>query len=61
MSYLLVLIKFDVYLCVLSQLTGRTSMPSIFVGGVGIGGANDGNPGLFPLLAEDGLQEMLRR
>jgi len=33
----------------LGKLTRRTSVPSIFIGGVYIGGCNDGNPGLLPL------------
>jgi glutaredoxin 3 len=34
----------------LGVLTGRTSIPHIFIGGKSIGGFNDGTPGLRPLI-----------
>jgi len=39
------------YRAALAERTGRTSMPSIFIGGEGgfIGGFGDGSPGLKPL------------
>ena len=37
----------------LGRRTGRTSVPSIFIGGEYIGGCNDG-PGLLPLARENG-------
>lgn len=44
---------------VLGKVTGRTSVPSLFVRGTFIGGCNDGNPGLVPLLESGGLDAML--
>lgn len=43
----------------LCQLTGRTSMPNIFIGGNSIGGCNDGTPGLMPLIASGELELLL--
>ena len=43
----------------LGELTGRTSIPSIFIAGVPIGGCNDGTPGLRPLIAQGGLEAAL--
>jgi glutaredoxin 3 len=37
------------YRAALAEKTGRTSMPNIFIKGVGIGGFGDGSPGLKPL------------
>lgn len=37
------------YRAALAERTGRTSMPNIFIAGVGIGGFGDGTPGLKPL------------
>ena len=45
----------------LGRRTGRTSMPNIFIKGTGIGGCNDGTPGLMPLIAQDGLEELLSK
>jgi glutaredoxin 3 len=42
----------------LGKKTGRTSVPSIFIGGKYIGGCNDG-PGLMPLASSGVLDEML--
>lgn len=44
---------------VLGKLTGRTSVPSIFVKGRFVGGCNDGSPGLFPLVERGELDAML--
>ena len=41
----------------LGALTGRTSMPNVFIAGESIGGCNDGTPGLMPLIAEKGAFE----
>lgn len=43
----------------LGSMTGRTSIPSIFIAGVPIGGCNDGTPGLRPLIAQGGLEAAL--
>lgn len=43
----------------LGRKTGRTSVPSIFIGGSCIGGCNDG-PGLLPLEESGDLDRMLR-
>eukprot|EP00241_Pyramimonas_parkeae_P011728 CAMPEP_0114261846 /NCGR_PEP_ID=MMETSP0058-20121206/21392_1 /TAXON_ID=36894 /ORGANISM="Pyramimonas parkeae, CCMP726" /LENGTH=221 /DNA_ID=CAMNT_0001377483 /DNA_START=77 /DNA_END=742 /DNA_ORIENTATION=+ len=43
----------------LAELTGRTSMPNIFIGGNSIGGCNDGTPGLMPLIASGELELLL--
>jgi glutaredoxin 3 len=46
----------------LGKLTKRTSVPSIFIGGVYIGGCNDGNPGLLPLARdEERFNSMLKK
>mmetsp|Transcript_1802 Transcript_1802/g.2594 ORF Transcript_1802/g.2594 Transcript_1802/m.2594 type:complete len:233 (+) Transcript_1802:54-752(+) len=42
---------------VLGQMTGRTSVPSIFLNGEAIGGLNDGMPGLIPLAENGGLDD----
>lgn len=39
----------------LGELTGRTSIPHIFLGGLSIGGFNDGTPGLRPLISSGGF------
>jgi len=44
---------------VLGKMTGRTSVPSIFIKGEPIGGFNDGNPGLVPLAESGQLKERL--
>ena len=44
----------------LGKRTGRTSVPSIFVKGQFIGGCNDGNPGLMPLIESGKLTSMLQ-
>ncbi|KAK3258845.1 hypothetical protein CYMTET_32129 [Cymbomonas tetramitiformis] len=43
----------------LGRLTGRTSIPHIFIGGQSIGGCNDGTPGLRPLIASGELEARL--
>lgn len=49
----------------LGVLTGRTSIPHIFIGGESVGGFNDGTPGIRPLIAsgafEAAIQEAKRR
>ena len=45
----------------LAERTGRTSVPSTFIAGEGIGGCNDGGlGGTVPLLKSGKLQEMLK-
>lgn len=44
----------------LAERTSRTSMPNIFIGGQGIGGFNDGTPGLKPLSNSGELTTMLK-
>ena len=44
----------------LGRRTGRTSVPSIFINGEGIGGCNDGSPGLLPLVESGELDTRLR-
>jgi len=44
----------------LGARTGRTSVPSIWIGGEFIGGLNDGSPGLLPLQASGELEAQLR-
>jgi glutaredoxin 3 len=44
----------------LAKLTGRTSMPNIWIGGKGIGGCNDG-PGLMTLYKNGELEGMLKQ
>ena len=44
----------------LAQRTGRTSMPNIFIGGVGVGGCNDG-PGIMTLQSNGELIPMLQK
>jgi len=41
---------------VLGEMTSRTSMPSIWIGGEYIGGCNDGSPGLMPLIKNEELE-----
>jgi glutaredoxin 3 len=43
----------------LARRTGRSSIPHIFVAGESIGGCNDGNPGIRPLIASGGLDAAL--
>lgn len=45
----------------LPQLTGRTSVPAVFIGGVYAGGANDGGLGGIVTLHERGELESLLR
>ena len=45
----------------LGRRTGRTSIPSLFIAGVSIGGCNDGTPGLRPLIASGGLPAALAK
>uniref|UniRef100_A0A0K6S8N2 Glutaredoxin domain-containing protein n=1 Tax=Chromera velia CCMP2878 TaxID=1169474 RepID=A0A0K6S8N2_9ALVE len=45
----------------LGKRTGRTSVPSVWVGGQFVGGCNDGGlGGVIPLLRAGALQKMLR-
>ena len=44
---------------VLGRRTKRTSVPSIFIDGVYIGGMNDGSPGLGPLAERSSLQRAI--
>ena len=48
------------YRAALAEKTGRTSMPNIFIDGVGIGGFGDGSPGLKPLSDAGELEGRLR-
>jgi glutaredoxin 3 len=48
------------YRAALAERTGRTSMPNIFIDGVGIGGFGDGTPGLKPLSDSGELDGKLR-
>jgi glutaredoxin 3 len=43
----------------LAEITGRSSIPHVFVCGKSVGGCNDGNPGIRPLIASGGLDEAL--
>ena len=44
----------------LAELTGRTSVPAVFIGGTFVGGCNDGGLGGVITLQKDGrLQPML--
>jgi glutaredoxin 3 len=43
----------------LNELTGRSSVPNIFIGGKGVGGFSDG-PGLETLHKEGKLQGLLK-
>ena len=47
----------------LGDVYGRTSIPQVFIGGVNIGGCNDGGPGIRPLIAgaSGGLDLALER
>ena len=47
-----------VYRAALSDMTGRTSMPQIFIRGAFVGGCNDG-PGVATLEKEGKLKGML--
>jgi hypothetical protein len=42
-------------------ITGRINIPSVFIGGVSVGGCNDGGPGIRPLIAQGGLDAALER
>ena len=44
----------------LGARTGRTSVPSVWLGGEYIGGLNDGCPGLVPLERSGALDARLR-
>lgn len=44
----------------LGKMTGRTSMPSVFIGGKFVGGLFDGEPGLVPLQESGELTKMLK-
>jgi glutaredoxin 3 len=48
-----------VYRAALSEMTGRTSMPQIFINKTFVGGCNDG-PGVATLAAKGELEPMLR-
>ena len=43
----------------LAEITGRSSIPHVFICGKSVGGCNDGNPGIRPLIASGGLDEAL--
>ena len=43
----------------LAELTGRSSIPHVFVCGRSVGGCNDGDPGIRPLIASGGLDAAL--
>ena len=43
----------------LATLTGRSSIPSVWIAGECVGGCNDGNPGVRPLIASGGLDAKL--
>uniref|UniRef100_A0A7S0SZ88 Glutaredoxin domain-containing protein n=1 Tax=Mantoniella antarctica TaxID=81844 RepID=A0A7S0SZ88_9CHLO len=43
----------------LATLTGRSSIPHVFIGGESVGGCNDGTPGIRPLIASGHLDEVL--
>ena len=45
----------------LAAKTGRSSIPHVFVAGESVGGCNDGNPGVRPLIAAGGLDDALAR
>jgi glutaredoxin 3 len=45
----------------LGEMTERTSVPSIFINGQGIGGLNDGMPGLMPLAKAGRLKSMIEK
>jgi len=44
----------------LGEMTGRTSMPHIFINGKSIGGLYDGTPGLVPLIESGELNSMVQ-
>ena len=48
------------YRAELAKMTGRTSMPNIWIDNQNIGGCNDGSPGLMPLQAQGKLVPMLK-
>ena len=43
----------------LAAITGRSSIPHVFIGGESVGGCNDGTPGIRPLIASGHLDEVL--
>ena len=45
----------------MGRKTGRTSIPSLFIAGVSIGGCYDGTPGLRPLISSGGLPAALAK
>ena len=45
----------------LAAMTGQTSMPHVFIGGVSIGGLATGTPGLTPLLKAGSLRDRLQK
>ena len=45
----------------LASVTGRSSIPHVFIGGVSVGGCNDGDPGIRPLIKQGGLDAALER
>jgi glutaredoxin 3 len=45
----------------LATLTGRSSIPSVWIAGEYVGGCNDGNPGIRPLIAAGLLDERLEK
>ena len=44
----------------LCEMTGRSSVPNVFIGGQGVGGYTDG-PGLEPLNKEGKLSPLLQK
>jgi len=44
----------------LGSMTGRTSMPHIFINGASIGGLYEGSPGLVPLIESGKLEKMVQ-
>lgn len=46
-------------ICITPQMTGRGSVPNIFIGGENVGGCNDG-PGVMPLHASGKLLPKLQ-
>jgi len=44
----------------LGSMTGRTSMPHIFINGESIGGLYEGSPGLVPLIESGKLEKMVQ-
>ena len=43
----------------LLEMTGQSSLPNVFVGGVAVGGLYSGSPGLVPALEQGDLMTMV--